>query len=96
MDGCGPCSKFLNLEDMLTQTFNRTPPGKNPEPFDIGMQTITDPARVKIVKKFKKVLEDYVGREQSEITMFDCMYEYHTAGSPPLPFTKTCAHSHLA
>jgi hypothetical protein len=94
VDGSGPRSKFLSLEDMLTQPFNRTPPGKNPEPFHIGMQTITDPARVKIVKKFKKVLEDYVGREQSEITMFDCMYEYHTAGrAPPAFHQDMCTQS---
>ena len=48
VDGSGPRSKFLNVKDMLTQTFGRPPPPKDPEPFHIGMQTITDPARVKL------------------------------------------------
>ena len=50
------------------------------------MQTIMDPARVAMVKKFVKVFEDYVGQEKSRITMLDCMYEFTTAGKEKTPF----------
>ena len=33
-----------------------------------------------------QVLEKYVGRKQSRITMLDCMYEFHTAGKAPPAF----------
>ena len=50
------------------------------------METITNAHQVAIVKEFVQLLEDYVGRKQSRITMLDCMYEFHTPGKAPPAF----------
>jgi hypothetical protein len=89
VDGYGPRSKFLNLEDMLTQTFGRPKPLKTRFRINIsgaGIETITNARQVAIVKKFVQVLEDYVGRKQSRVTMLNCMYEYHTPDKAPPEF----------
>jgi len=95
-DGTGPRSKFLNLPDRLTETFNRPAP-PNPKkilPHDRGYETITDTQEVDLVKSFLQVVEDYIGRPRTYITMLDMLYEYYSPGKlPPEWHQDMCTQS---